>query len=90
MTCKDMGGPCDAVIQGETAEEMIANGAKHVVEMANEEDDAHKNVLVMMEEMKKDPESEEAKAWTEKFNADFAALPEGEATAETAETEEKA
>ena len=34
MTCPAMGGPatCTAVLAGNTAEEMVANGTKHVME----------------------------------------------------------
>lgn len=74
MTCKQMGGPCDTAISGNTADEMMANGAKHVTAMAASGDDAHKKVLVMMEEMQKNPNSDEAKAWGEEFAKNFAAL----------------
>ena len=28
MTCKQMGGPCDAKVKGETPDEMMKNGMK--------------------------------------------------------------
>ena len=71
MTCKQMGGPCDAPIQGETAEEMIVNGAMHL-QTAN--DEAHKPALAMMEEVQNNPE--EAQKWNEDFAKKFAELPE--------------
>lgn len=74
MTCKQMGGPCDTAIHGATAEEMMDNGAAHVKEMAGQGDEEHKKVLMMMEEMQKNPES--GKEWNEKFMKDFAALSE--------------
>ena len=74
MTCRQMGGSCDAPITGATAEEIMGNGSKHVTEMANQGDEEHKKVLVMMEEMQKNPES--GKAWNEEFMAKFNQLPE--------------
>ena len=71
MTCRQMGGPCDAPITGSTADEMMANGAAHVHSM---DDEDHKKVLAMMEEMQANPES--GKEWNEKFAADFENLPE--------------
>lgn len=76
MTCKQMGGPCDAPISGATPEEMMNNGATHVKEMAGTGDEAHKAVLVMMDDMQKNPDSEANKAWNAKFMSDFAAIPE--------------
>ena len=71
MTCRQMGGPCDAPIHGNTAEEMINNGTEHVHSV---DDEGHKKVIAMMQEMQKDPAS--GKEWNEKFNKDFDALPE--------------
>jgi hypothetical protein len=72
-----MGGPCDAKIQGKTAEEIMHHGGDHVKHWANKGDDAHRKVLQKMEAMQKDPKSPESKAWDEKFHKDFAALPNG-------------
>ena len=74
MTCKQMGGPCDAAMHGNTADEVMNAGEAHVREMAAKGDEAHKQVLTAMEDMQKDPEA--GKQWTEKFQADFAALPD--------------
>lgn len=54
MTCRQMGGPCDTPIHGNTPEEMTNNGAKHLKEASDEE---HEKVLAMMEEMQKNPEA---------------------------------
>ncbi len=69
MTCRQMGGPCDEQISGNTPEEMMNNGKDHVHSM---DDEDHKNVVVMMEEMQKDPAA--AKEWNVKFTSDFEAL----------------
>lgn len=71
MTCRQMGGPCDEPITGETAEEMTDNGTKHVM---SKEDEEHKRVLVMMQDMMKDLEA--MKKWNEDFAKKFAELPE--------------
>jgi predicted small metal-binding protein len=76
MTCRQMGGPCDAPLHGNSADEVMAEGAKHIQEMTDKGDEGHKKVLMMMNEMQKNPDSEMNKQWTEKFSADFAALPE--------------
>lgn len=74
MTCRQMGGPCDAPIHGATADEMMNNGAVHVNEMAATGDEAHKQVQTGMKAMQENPES--GKEWNEKFMKDFAAQPE--------------
>ena len=71
ITCRQMGGPCDAPIHGETAEEMMNNGATHVRET---NDEGHKQVLAMMEEMQKDPVA--GQKWNEDFAKKFAEAPE--------------
>ncbi len=32
LTCRELGGPCDAEISGETPDEMVENCKKHVWE----------------------------------------------------------
>ena len=71
MACKQMGGPCDMPIHGQTADEVMNNGAKHIQEANDEE---HKKVLAMMEETRKNPES--GKQWYADFAKKFAELPE--------------
>jgi len=71
MTCRQIGGPCDTEIHGETAEEMMNNGAKHVQQSNDEE---HHKVLVMMEDMQNNPE--EGRKWNEDFTKKFAEIPE--------------
>lgn len=73
MTCKQMGGPCDTKISGETADDMMQNGATHLEEMAEQGDEAHKKAVDMMEEAQQNPESGEK--WFMEFKAKFDALP---------------
>ena len=74
MTCRQMGGPCDAKFQAKTAHEMMNHGAEHVRHWANKGDQAHRKTLQMMEETQKDPAA--GKEWNKKFEKDFAALPD--------------
>ena len=74
MTCRRLGGPCDAKIRGATADEMMLNGEIHIRHMVAQDDEAHIKALQMMEEMQKNPTL--ANAWYEKFTRDFAAQPE--------------
>lgn len=67
MTCTAMGGPadCTTVLSGNTAEEIVANGTKHVME-------SHPDIAAQMDAM-----SDEDKAkWMEEFRAKFDAAPE--------------
>lgn len=67
MTCKQMGGPCEAAIQGNTPEEMMNNGMVHL-EQAHPE---------MAAEVKSAPKDDpKMKEWNDKFMADWANTPE--------------
>jgi predicted small metal-binding protein len=67
MTCKQMGGECDAKIAGSTPDEMMANGMKHL-------EQAHPKMAADVKKASKtDPMMVE---WNKKFQADFAAAPE--------------
>ena len=74
MTCKQMGGPCDAPLRGETADEVIKADDKHLRDMVAGGDEAHKAALAMMDERWKNPAG--GMEWYEKMKADFAALPQ--------------
>ncbi len=66
MTCAQMNGPCDTKIIGNTEEEMIANGMKHL-------EDAHPQMAADVKAMPKtDPMMV---GWTEKFKKDFKDAP---------------
>lgn len=76
MTCRMMGGPCDAPFHGNTVDEIMKMGSAHLKEMAGKGDEGHKKAMMMMEDMMKDPNSAQSQEWNRKFAADFAALPE--------------
>jgi len=75
MTCRQMGGPCDAKFQGKSADEILSHASSHVQHLANRGDEAHRKVLDKIEMMQKNPHSPETKAWNEKFKHDFEAQP---------------
>lgn len=70
MTCAQMGGMCEEKIHGATAEEMLANGMKHLKE-------AHPEMAADIEKM--GVEHPAIVSWSEKFHKDFEAQPEDEA-----------
>ena len=76
MTCKQLYGPCDALIHGETAEEMMENSKKHAMEMAAKGDELHINAIKAMGESHKHMDEEAVKQWMVKFRSDFDAYPE--------------
>jgi hypothetical protein len=67
MTCPQAGGPatCTATLHGNTAEEMVADGMKHVTE-------AHPEMAADIQKMSK----EDTAKWFAEFQSKFAALPE--------------
>lgn len=70
MTCKAMGGSCDAEITGETAEELMTNGKNHVHEQAEGGDAGHQEIVDKMKSMSE----EEYGKWREDFTANFNSL----------------
>ena len=67
MTCAQMGGECDAEITGNSKEERMMNGMKHLEE-------AHPKVAADVKAASaSDPMMV---AWNEKFDKDYAAAPE--------------
>lgn len=76
MTCKQLYGPCDALITGASAEEMMENSKKHGMEMAAKGDVLHLEAMNAMRKQHMDMDPEAVKQFMEKFQNDFAALPE--------------
>ena len=74
MTCKQLGGPCDLPLRGETADEVIKAQDKHLNEIVSTGDEAHKSALKEMKGRWKHPLS--GMAWYRKTKRDFAALLE--------------
>lgn len=67
LTCRGMGGACDAEITGSTEDEMMGNGMKHMEE-------AHPEMAADIKKM--DRSDPMMVAWGEKFKADYSAAPE--------------
>lgn len=69
-TCKDLRGPCDFEVVGDTAEEMGDAGKKHVMEMVAAGDEDHKVAMDSMMNLKPD----ERQKWYQEFTANFDSL----------------
>lgn len=73
-TCKALKGACDAIITGETPEQMGENSRKHVMEMVAAGDQAHIDAIAAMQQLT----PEQQHAWYEEFKTNFAALQDAE------------
>ncbi len=74
MTCRQMGGPCEAPHQGSTADDVIKAQDRHLNEMVDGGDETHQSALKDMKGRWKHPIS--GMGWYRKTKRDFAALPE--------------
>jgi hypothetical protein len=74
MTCKELGGPCDVPLHGDTADEVIKAEDQHLKDMVAGGDETHRDALKKMKGRWKNPIS--GMAWYRKAKRDFAALPE--------------
>jgi predicted small metal-binding protein len=67
MTCAQLGGPCEEKISGNTADELMANGMKHL-------EAAHPQMAADVKAAPKDdPKMVE---WSNKFKADWENTPD--------------
>jgi predicted small metal-binding protein len=74
MTCKQLGGPCDFSLRGETADEVIKAQDEHLNEIVSTGDETHQDALKAMKGRWRRPVS--GMSWYRKTKRDFAALPE--------------
>jgi hypothetical protein len=74
MTCKQMGGPCDAPFHGNTGDEVIKAEDKHLKEAVAAGDETHRSALKSMQERWKNPIK--GMGWYLSTKKAFAALPE--------------
>jgi hypothetical protein len=74
MTCKQLGGPCDTSLQGQSADEVIKAQDKHLNERVSGGDETHQTALKAMKGRWKHPFS--GMAWYRQAKRDFAALPD--------------
>jgi len=74
MTCKQLGGPCDLPLRGETANDVIKAQDHHLRELVAGGDATHQSALKEMKGRWKNPVA--GMAWYRKTKRDFAGLPE--------------
>jgi len=74
MTCRQLGGPCDEHLQGETADAIIKAQDRHLKEVVAAGDDAHAGALKDMKGRWKHPIS--GMGWYRSVKRDFAELSE--------------
>ena len=73
MTCKQLGGPCDFPLHGDTANDVIKAQDSHLKESVAAGDQTHSTALKEMQGRWKHPVS--GMTWYRKTKRDFAALP---------------
>ncbi len=74
MTCRQLGGPCDAAHAGDNANEVIKAQDRHLKESVANGDESHSGALAEMQARWRKPLA--GMAWYRKAKRDFAALPE--------------
>ena len=74
MTCRQMGGPCDAAFHGTKADQVIKAQDAHLKEMVASGDTTHESALKDMRGRWKNPVS--GMGWYMKTKKAFAALPD--------------
>ena len=74
MTCKQLGGPCEHELHGDTADVVIKAQDRHLRDAVADGDDAHAGALKEMKGRWKHPIS--GMGWYRTAKRTFAALPE--------------
>jgi len=74
MTCQDLGGPCNFVHRGESADEIIKAQDRHLKELVRAGDDAHVPARADMKGRWRRPMK--AMGWYNGVKKRFAELPE--------------
>jgi len=74
MTCKQLGGPCDLELGGNTADEIIKAHDRHLKKIVASGDDSHGDALKAMKSRWKHPVA--SMGWYRAVKRDFAALPD--------------
>jgi hypothetical protein len=73
MTCRELGGPCDAAHEGDTADDVIKSQDRHLRERVADGDATHEAALKEMKGRWKNPLK--GMGWYRQAKKDFAALP---------------
>jgi hypothetical protein len=74
MTCKQLGGPCDLPLQGDTADQVIKAQDGHLKEVVAGGDETHESALKAMKGRWRNPIA--GMGWYLRTKREFAALPE--------------
>jgi predicted small metal-binding protein len=74
MTCRQLGGPCDLALHGETADEVIKAQDKHLRDAVEAGDSAHEPALKDMKGRWKHPIK--GMGWYKDTKREFATLPD--------------
>jgi len=74
MTCAQLGGPCDLVLHGDNANDVIKAQDRHLKDMVAGGDETHQCALTEMKGRWRNPVA--GMGWYRKAKRDFAALPE--------------
>lgn len=74
MTCKQLGGACDIMFQGETFREISELSLQHNIEMQQEGDEAHLKAIAIMKTVMQNAVT--MQQWFAEKNEEFNALPE--------------
>jgi predicted small metal-binding protein len=72
LTCRDLGGPCDAEITGNSFQEVGKKSYDHVVEQISRGDEAHRAAAEKM----RNASPEEQKAMMAEFEKNYQEAPE--------------
>jgi len=68
LTCKDLGGPCDEEITGNSFEEIGNNCKTHVTEKLNSGDEAHQAAVEKMKNASPEEQKSMFAEYEKKFN----------------------
>ena len=74
MTCRNMGGPCDAPFQGSKADQVIKAQDQHLKDTVARGDETHRSALKNIQDRWKHPVA--GMGWYLHTKKAFAALPE--------------
>ena len=75
MTCRQLGGPCDLPLRGESADDVIKAQDRHLKEAVAAGDSTHEEALQAMKGRWKNPLK--GMGWYKSTKREFAELPEG-------------
>jgi hypothetical protein len=74
MTCRQLGGPCDLPLRGESADDVIKAQDRHLKEIVAAGDTDHEDALSAMKGRWKNPIK--GMGWYKSTKKEFAELPE--------------